>query len=108
MYRFAGCVCKSGFALSGEHCVAIAKCGCREKGLYYMPGQRWLDELCRVRKQCINGIIQTSPASCAKDAVCMQVAGLRVCQCNSGFIGDGEKSCKREFLGVGPKSLRDG
>lgn len=37
----------------------------------------------------------TGVASCHKDALCINTAGLSFCVCKDGFIGDGENSCVR-------------
>lgn len=32
--REEGCICRSGFVLSGDKCVPVSKCGCQHNGIY--------------------------------------------------------------------------
>ncbi|KAM4771095.1 IgGFc-binding protein-like [Rhinophrynus dorsalis] len=51
-----GCVCKDGYVLSGDKCVSLKECGCRDsKDNYYNVDETWLTPHCTQKCQCNKG-----------------------------------------------------
>ncbi|XP_025067503.1 IgGFc-binding protein-like, partial [Alligator sinensis] len=75
-----GCVCNTGFVLSGGDCVPEARCGCMWDGRYYSEGQIVVTEDCTRRCECLgSGQMNCSAFSCGPEEVCKLQDGQRGC-----------------------------
>ncbi|XP_045296879.1 IgGFc-binding protein-like isoform X2 [Leopardus geoffroyi] len=84
-----GCVCDTGFLLSGAACVPAAKCGCFRAGRYRALGAVWYPgpgcaRRCRCRP---GGVVTCAPRPCGRGRVCGLRGGVRRC------LPDGRGSC---------------
>ncbi|KAM3931812.1 zonadhesin-like [Leptodactylus fuscus] len=51
-----GCVCNDGYVLSGDQCVPLKSCGCRDsKDNYYNIDESWVTSHCTQKCQCKKG-----------------------------------------------------
>ncbi|XP_005414139.1 PREDICTED: IgGFc-binding protein isoform X2 [Chinchilla lanigera] len=77
-----GCVCLSGFVVSGGACVPASSCGCVYEGRPLAPGQEvWGDNLCRSRCTCDGS---TQKVTCRDTQGCPP--GER-CRVENGLLG---------------------
>ncbi|XP_028330841.1 zonadhesin-like isoform X5 [Gouania willdenowi] len=77
-----GCVCNPGFILSGDKCVPLNECGCRDEDGHYRPvGNTWFTESdCSERCKCVgNGNITCEPWQCSPAQECKVVEGVLDC-----------------------------
>ncbi|XP_056652070.1 IgGFc-binding protein [Monodelphis domestica] len=75
------CVCDDGFALSGQHCVPLAQCGCMFQGAYYSLGESFYpgpgcDSFCKCGE---GGVVSCSPSACGPHEACQLVNGALGC-----------------------------
>ncbi|NXP27814.1 FCGBP protein, partial [Scytalopus superciliaris] len=74
-----GCVCHDGFALSGDECVPVSRCGCSHHGMYYKEQETFYpteQEKCR----CLSGgVVECQNTSCPDSAPGKVVDGTFQC-----------------------------
>ncbi|NWR38276.1 FCGBP protein, partial [Tachuris rubrigastra] len=74
-----GCTCHDGFALSGDKCVPVARCGCTHHGVYYKEGETFSPtehEECR----CLSGsAVECQNTSCPDGSPGKVVDGIFQC-----------------------------
>ncbi|XP_033095406.1 IgGFc-binding protein-like, partial [Anneissia japonica] len=88
------CECPSGTVLSGEHCVQLSQCGCFVDGIYYQPGDEWVESGCSSACVCEDGQVSCLPLTCGEFAECQIKNNVRGCYCIDGFQRDGH-NCTR-------------
>ncbi|XP_064639209.1 uncharacterized protein LOC135494847 isoform X1 [Lineus longissimus] len=93
-----GCQCKKGYLLSGQACVAKAKCGCLDGGDYLLVGETRTAKDCKRSMKCVKAggkvkVLKLKP--CGKNASCtVGKGGHYQCTCKKGYHGNGN-SCKK-------------
>ncbi|KAG8445086.1 hypothetical protein GDO86_010015 [Hymenochirus boettgeri] len=77
-----GCVCNDGYVLSGDRCVPLSQCGCRDsKDNYYNAGETWLTPYCTQVCECTGGNkIVCRPHGCAKGKCSLTSNGKYNCK----------------------------
>uniref|UniRef100_H2Y2J7 VWFD domain-containing protein n=1 Tax=Ciona intestinalis TaxID=7719 RepID=H2Y2J7_CIOIN len=80
--KISGCVCDSGYVLSGQDCVRLSQCGCTSAGRYYKDGDTFLNTDCTERCTCRNTKLTCKATSC--------VAGAEKCGISPTTL---EKTC---------------
>uniref|UniRef100_A0A8C8TMN1 Mucin-2 n=1 Tax=Peromyscus maniculatus bairdii TaxID=230844 RepID=A0A8C8TMN1_PERMB len=76
-----GCVCDSGFVLSGDTCVPVGQCGCLHNGRYYLLGATFYpgpecERLCGCGP---GGQVSCQIESCGIHEECQIVDGIHAC-----------------------------
>ncbi|XP_060062828.1 fibrillin-1-like [Ylistrum balloti] len=96
---YDGCVCKTGYLLSGDKCVRESECGCLTPlGIYMQIGDPKVQD-CSGSYECIDDNSKPSlrytpgGSACVTSAECVKSNGKFKCQCPDGFSGDGITSC---------------
>ncbi|KAM5236357.1 IgGFc-binding protein [Ctenodactylus gundi] len=77
-----GCVCKSGFVLSGDTCVPVGQCGCLHNGRYYPLGSAFYPgPECERRCECGPGgqVTCQEGAACGPYEECRIEDGVQAC-----------------------------
>ncbi|KAL1769195.1 c-binding protein-like isoform X1 [Sigmodon hispidus] len=76
-----GCVCDSGFVLSGDTCVPVGQCGCLYNGRYYLLGATFYSgSECEWLCECeAGGQVTCQIESCGAHEECRLVDGIRAC-----------------------------
>ncbi|GAB1606556.1 zonadhesin-like, partial [Argonauta hians] len=82
-----GCVCKSGYILSGLECVPKSKCGCLKQDRYLKFQEEFSSWNCSEVTKCHGGVELTYAAQdgCSKNSHCGIKDGKRGCYCNDGY-----------------------
>ncbi|NXY78981.1 FCGBP protein, partial [Glareola pratincola] len=91
-----GCACKDGFALSGDECVPLSRCGCLHQDFYYKAEETFLpskEEKCRCQA---GGALDCQKVSCPGDGEGKVVDG--VFQCSSATLGTCVATGDRHYI----------
>ncbi|NXV53498.1 FCGBP protein, partial [Uria aalge] len=91
-----GCVCNSGFALSGDECVPVSQCGCLHQDFYYKAEETFLpskQEKCQCRA---GGAVDCQKISCPGDSEGKVIDG--VFQCSSAALGTCVATGDRNYI----------
>ncbi|KAM7331791.1 hypothetical protein ACRRTK_008499 [Alexandromys fortis] len=66
-----GCICQSGYILSGDKCIPRTQCSCKDaQGNLILAGKTWISSGCTQSCACINGTIQCQKFSCPSETHC--------------------------------------
>lgn len=85
------CVCPNGFLMKEGDCVSKRDCGCFLEGEGVIKdGGIHINSDCSRRCSCNNNQLTCEDLLCSTDATCQETEGSYQCQCNSGFVGDGQ------------------
>ncbi|KAM6936666.1 IgGFc-binding protein-like [Lycodopsis pacificus] len=75
-----GCQCDKGMVLSGDRCVPVHSCGCKNGGKYYPAAITfWGDNTCTSKCKCQEGKAECKPVTCKKSEHCALKGGVRDC-----------------------------
>ncbi|XP_003505295.2 IgGFc-binding protein-like isoform X1 [Cricetulus griseus] len=83
-----GCVCDSGFVLSGDTCVPVGQCGCLYNGRYYLLGATFYPgPECEWFCECeADGHVTCQIETCGIHEECQLVDGIRACHAKSSKL----------------------
>ncbi|XP_052822699.1 zonadhesin-like [Octopus bimaculoides] len=82
-----GCICKSGFILSGEECVPKSECGCMNDKIYMTINEERYGPKCNSISTC-NGtghLIHKEINGCPDNSKCKISRNKEGCYCNPGY-----------------------
>lgn len=91
-----GCVCNNGFALSGDECVPMSRCGCLHQDFYYKAEETFLpskQEKCQCQA---GGTVDCQEVSCPGDSEGKVIDG--VFQCSSAALGTCVATGDRNYI----------
>ncbi|XP_018422419.1 PREDICTED: zonadhesin-like [Nanorana parkeri] len=77
-----GCICDDGYVLSGDQCVPLASCGCRDSNdNYYNIDESWISPHCTQKCECKRGnTITCKPFSCVNGICSVNKNGKYSCR----------------------------
>ncbi|XP_076416960.1 zonadhesin isoform X2 [Peromyscus maniculatus bairdii] len=66
-----GCICQSGYVLSGDKCIPKIQCNCKDPhGDLILAGKTWISSGCTQSCTCVNGAIECHTFTCPSDTHC--------------------------------------
>ncbi|XP_029633305.1 zonadhesin-like [Octopus sinensis] len=83
-----GCICKSGFILSGDKCVPKSECGCMNDKIYMTINEERYGPNCNSISTC-NGtghLTHKEINGCPDNSQCTISQNKQACYCNPGYI----------------------
>ncbi|KAJ8033533.1 Zonadhesin [Holothuria leucospilota] len=89
------CVCAEGYLMRGSNCIPEQECGCFvEREGVIKDGESYTSSDCSRTCTCRSNQLTCQDYACSTDATCRQIEGAYQCQCNAGYIGNGQSCAK--------------